>query len=298
MAAFSEAPRILRDDKREPSHITVARVSKGFFSVLSISPAVGRDFLAEEYERGVRSVVLSNRLWQSRYGANPDILGQSVMIDGEPHTVVGIMPQGTSYPRTADLWRPLTEIEKQDDDPELSIIARLASGVTLDQAEVEVSTIAKRIARPAPENARRTAWVQTMQAMVVREVRTPLLVLLGAVALVLLIACANVANLLLARGLAREQEIAIRTALGAGRLRILRQLLTESTLIATLGGVLGLLLGAWALKAFMLFASDQIPRLNEVVLDGRIIIVMTALTTLAGIIFGLVPALQAARLDL
>jgi putative ABC transport system permease protein len=298
MASFSEAPRNLRDDKSEPSQVTVARVSDGFFSVLGISPALGRDFLPEEYERGNRSVILSYRLWQNRYAASPAILGQTALIDGQPHTVVGVLPQGYSHPRTADLWRPLTEEEREDDDPELSIIARLAPGAALDQADVEVSTIAQRLAQADTEQAHRTAWVQTMQAMVVREVRTPLLVLLGAVALVLLIACANVANLLLARGLAREQEIAIRTALGAGRGRIVRQLLTESILIATLGGVLGLLLGAWALKALVSLSPDNIPRLNEVALDGRVIAVMTAVTTLSGIIFGLVPAIQACKLDL
>jgi predicted permease len=300
MAAFSEAPRILRDDRSEPSNITAARISDGFFPTFGVRPEAGRDFLPEEYERGAPSIILGHRLWQSRYAANPDIIGRTVTIDGAPHTVVGIIPQGYAYPRTADLWRPLTEAEKQDDDPEFSIIARLAPGVTLERADADVRRVAQRIATTgsaAGENSRRTAWVQMMQAMVVREVRTPLLVLMGAVALVLLIACANVANLLLVRGLARQQEIAIRTALGAGRLRIVRQLLTESILIATLGGAAGLLLGAWALKAILLFSPDDIPRLSEVALDGRVVTVMIAVTTLTGIVFGLVPALQASQLD-
>jgi putative ABC transport system permease protein len=300
MAAYSEAPRILRDDRSEPSNITVARISDGFFPTFGVRPEAGRDFLPEEYERGAPSVILGHRLWQSRYAGNPDIIGRTVTIDGAPHTVVGIMPQGYAYPRTADLWRPLTEAEKQDDDPELSIIARLAPGVTMERADAEVSAIAQRIATTgsaAGGNSRRTAWAQTMQAMVVRDVRTPLLVLMGAVALVLLIACANVANLLLARGLSRQQEIAIRTALGASRLRVARQLLTESILIAALGGAAGLLLGAWALKAIMLFSPDDIPRLGEVALDGRVVAVMITVTTLAGIVFGLVPALQASQLD-
>jgi putative ABC transport system permease protein len=300
MAAFSEAPRILRDDRSEPGNITVARISDGFFPTFGVRPEAGRDFLPEEYERGAPSIILGHRLWQSRYAANPDIIGQTVTIDGAPHTVVGIMPQGYSYPRTADLWRPLTVAEKQDDDPELSIIGRLAPGVTMERADAEIRRVAQRIAATgsaAGGDSRRTAWAQTMQAMVVRDVRAPLLVLMGAVALVLLIACANVANLLLARGLARRQEIAIRTALGAGRLRIVRQLLTESILIVTLGGAAGLLLGAWALKAIMLFTPDDIPRLSEVALDGRVVAVMIAVTTLAGIVFGLVPALQASQLD-
>jgi len=300
MAAFSEAPRILRDDQQEPSNITVARISDGFFSALGVMPTAGRDFLPAEFERGAPTVILGYRLWQNRYSGNPGIIGRTVTIDGEPHTIVGIMPQGYSYPRTADLWRPLTGREKEDDDPELSIIARLAPGVTLEQAEAEVSTIARRIVATSfssGQNAHRTAWVQTMQAMVVREVRTPLMVLMGAVGLVLLIACANVAHLLLARGLARQQEIAIRTALGAGRLRIVRQLLTESLLIAALGGALGLLLGAWALEAIVNLSPDNIPRLSEIALDSRVVAVMTAMTTLAGIVFGLVPALQASRID-
>ena len=129
MAAFSYAPRILRDEQGEPSHVTVARVSDSFCSVLGLAPALGRDFLPEEIERGGRSVMLSYRLWQSRYAAKPGMLGRTILIDGEPHTVVGVMPPAVSYPRTADLWRPLTEKEKEDDDPELSIIARRAPGV-------------------------------------------------------------------------------------------------------------------------------------------------------------------------
>jgi putative ABC transport system permease protein len=297
MSAFSEAPRILRDEHGDPSSVTVARISDSFFPVFSFSPALGRDFLLEEYEHGNRVVMLSHHTWQSRYQGDAGILGKTITIDGEPHTVVGVMPSRHSYPRTADLWRPLTDNEKEDDDPELSIIARLAPGITLNQAEAEVSSIAQQIAQASTKDDHRTAWVQSMQAMVVREVRTPLLVLLGAVAMVLLIACTNVANLLLARGLAREQEIAIRTALGAGRLRIVRQLLTESLLTASLGGATGLLLGVFALKAIVVLSPNNIPRLNDVALDGRVTVVMVAVTLVAGFAFGLVPAFQASRLD-
>jgi predicted permease len=297
MAALSEANFILRDDRHEPINITVARVSEGFFPVFGVAPQLGRDFLAEEYTQGARMVMLSHRLWRQRYASSPAIIGQTVTIDGAPHTVVGVTPEDYDYPRRADLWVPLTKTQREDDDPEFSIIARLATGATLAQGTAEVSAIAQRIAQDNPKNAPRTAWVQTMQAMVVRDVSAPLLVLLGATALVLLIACANIANLLLARGLAREQEIAIRIALGAGRGRIVRQLLVESILITTLGGALGLLLGAWAVKALTLFSPENIPRLHEVTLDGRVVTVMVAVTTLASLLMGLVPALQASQLD-
>jgi len=297
MAAFSEALRILRDDSGEPNHITIARISDGFFPVLGISPVIGRDLLPEEYERGERLVIVSHRLWQSRYGSDPNITGRTVLIDGRPYTITGVAPNGYSYPKTADFWRPLTK-EESEDDPELTVIGRLTQGASLDQANAEIGTIAQLIARNATGEKERTAWVQTMQAMVVREVRTPLLVLLGSVALVLLIACVNVANLLLARGLARQQEVAIRCALGAGRWRIVRQLLTESILIAALGGLLGILLGGWALKGITLLSPDNIPRLGEVRLDLRVIAVMIAVTTLAGVIFSVVPAIHASRLDL
>src|SRR5262249_52716036 len=239
MTAFSEAPRVLRADRSEPGNITVARISDGFFPTFGVRPEAGRDFLPEEYERGAPSIILGHRLWQSRYAGNPDIIGRTVTIDGDPHTVVGVMPQGYAYPRTADLWRPLTEAEKQDDDPELSIIGRLAPGVTLERADAEISAIARRIAATgsaAGGNSRRTAWAQTMQAMVVSDVVPRWRVLMGGVGVVLLISCANGAILSSARGRARGREMAIRRARGAGRLRIVRQLLTESILIATLGG--------------------------------------------------------------
>ena len=297
MVAISEAPRILRDQQAEPSSVVVARTSDSVLRTLSLSPSGGRDLMPAEFERGERSVMLSHRLWLSRYHQDPGILGQTIIIDATPHTVVGIMPVSSSYPRTADLWRPLTEDEKEDDDPEFSIIARLATGITLNKADAEVGAIAKQLAQSSAKNAHGNAWLQTMHGMVVREVRTPLLILLGAVALVLLIACTNVANLLLARGLAREHEIAVRTALGAGRLRIARQLLTESMLIASLGGAMGLLFAIWALKAIVILSPADIPRLNEVALDGRVIVVMIAVTSLAGISFGLIPAIQSWRLD-
>ncbi|HEX6647967.1 MAG TPA: ABC transporter permease [Pyrinomonadaceae bacterium] len=297
MAAFAEANRILRDEKQEPINVTVARVSEGFFPVFSIAPKLGRDFSAAESAQGERTVILSNRLWQQRYGANPDLLGQTVTIDGESHVVIGVLSDGDDYPRRADLWKPLTSEERQDDDPEFSLIARLATGANLAQGDAEVRTIAQRLPQAEPKRAQRTAWVQTMQAMMVRDVRTPLLVLLGATALVLLIACANIANLMLARGLGRVQEIAIRTALGARRGRIVCQLLVESILLTTLGGVLGLVFGVWALKAIVLLSPEHIPRLSEVALDRRVVLVMIGVTTLVGILLGLVPALQASQLD-
>jgi macrolide transport system ATP-binding/permease protein len=144
MAALSEANFILRDDRHEPINITVARVSEGFFPVFGVAPQLGRDFLAEEYTQGARMVMLSHRLWQQRYASSPAIIGQTVTIDGAPHTVVGVTPEDYDYPRRADLWVPLTKTQREDDDPEFSIIARLATGATLAQGTAEVSAIARR----------------------------------------------------------------------------------------------------------------------------------------------------------
>ena len=297
MAAFSEAPESCGDAHREPAqHHGRAQLR-----------TVSSQSLASRPLRAAISFLKNTSAGEDRSFSAIDC-GRTDMhpIPASSDKRSPLMPSRISLQESCRQNSPI--LERQTYGGRLrkprrktttlnSIISRLASGVSLNQAEGEVSAIAQQMAQASPKNTSRTAWVQTMQAMVVREVKTPLLVLLGAVAAVLLIACTNVAHLLLARGLSREREIAIRTALGAGRLRVVRQLLTESMLIATLGGAIGLFLGVLALKAIVLISPDNIPRLNEVALDGRIMAVMIAVTTLAGIIFGMIPALQASQLD-
>ncbi len=295
VAAFSLAPRYLTDPYGGPSTATVARISGDLFRVLGISPAYGRGFLPEDARSGERVVILSHRIWRGRYGGDPDILGRTISIRQQPYTVVGIMPASYDYPKAAEMWRPFSSQEYQDDDRELQVIARLAPGVTVEQASEDVGLIARGLEELNPDNANITAWVQPMHSMLVRNVRVPLILLLSAVGVVLLIACANIANLLLARKTSREREISVRIALGAGRSRLLRQLLTESLLVALLGGVAGITLGHWVLDFIVSISPADTPRILEVALDGRVIAIMAAVTVLAGVAFGTLPALQASK---
>ncbi|MCZ6915248.1 MAG: ABC transporter permease [Gemmatimonadetes bacterium] len=295
IGAFSEAPHDLVDAFGNPTEVRVARVTAGLFATLGVQPALGRPFLPDDARRQIRVLILSHALWQSRYGADAAVLGRTITIRGRGFEIVGVMPPGFRYPDSADLWLPLVP-QDQDDDREFHVIGRLAPGRTVAQASSDVERIAARLAETTPAtNEDLTAWVQPMHDMLVREVRTPLLVLLGAVGFVLLIVCANVANLLLARGASREHELAIRTAIGASRGRILRQLLTESVLLAGIGGAVGILLGLWTLQGIVAISPENTPRLAEVALDMRVLGVMAGVTILTGFALGLVPGIVASR---
>jgi putative ABC transport system permease protein len=291
----------------EPEHIEVVWVSAGFFELLGAQPALGRGFLPEENQPGNTEVaVLSHQLWQQSFGADPGIVGATVTVNGITRTVVGVAPPGFSFPENRPLWAPLPYSESFSSETAqnrraqyLSVLGRIRPGTTLEQARAEVSTLAARLEQEFPEtNTGIRLAVLPLHEVMVGKVRTPLLILLGAVGLVLLIACANVANLLLARAAARQGEMAVRAALGAERGRLVRQLLTESLLLGLLGGVLGLLLASWGTALLTTLQPEGIPRLENIAVDGTVVAFTAAVALLTSLLFGLVPALQATRTDL
>ncbi len=288
----------------EPEEIQVQRVSVDFFSVLGVPPRIGRAFAREEDAPGANpAVILSDELWQSRFGGNPTIIGQPITASGRTLTVVGVMPPGFHFLNTqVKAWIPLALDPANDWRKQgryLRSVARLKSGVIIQQAQAELDGIAKRLEQDYPDyNKGWGANLVPMHEQIVGDIRPVLLVLLAAVAFVLLIACANVANLLLARAASRQKELALRAALGAGRTRLVRQMLTESVLLAVMGGALGVLLAYWGIRLLIALAPDNIPRLNEITIDPRVLVFTLAISLLTGLIFGLVPALQSSRPDL
>src|SRR5262245_13530187 len=288
--------------KEEPERLIGAAVTADFFTALRIQPIIGRSFLPEEDRRGAqRVVVLSKRLWQRRFASNPDVLGRSITLNGLDYTVVGIAPDHLQLPDRSELWVPLAmdPVQAGRRSDFLLVVARLRPGVHLDQAQLEMNGITARLEQQYPQsNAGWRTNLVPLHEQIVGNIRTSLLVLLVAVGFVLLIACGNVANLLLARAGVREREIAIRAAIGAGRGRIVRQLLTESILMSLLGGVVGILLAIWGINTLETLGPRDIPRLSEIGLDGRVLGFTVLLSLATGMLFGLAPALQISRLDL
>jgi len=297
--------------EREPRRIEVARVSHGLFPLLGVTPLLGRGFSAEEDEVGKNRVVaLSEGLWRKHFGADPNIVGRVVKLDEAPYTVVGVMPARLRFPPTGDayadsveLWTPLalTDDEKQARRREsnFNLIGRLRPGVELKQAQANMAAVSARIERQYPDiyqgSGHITATAVGLMERTTQNVRLAVLMLFGAVGLVLLIACVNIANLQLSRAAARRKEIAIRSALGASPRRIARQTLTESLLLALIGGVVGSLIAAWALDLIVKFGPENVPRLGEVRLDPRALGFTLFIALLTGALFGLAPALQSAR---
>ena len=288
----------------EPERLPGARITAGMFEMLGARAAQGRTFLDEEDQPGHNNVVLlSDSLWKRRFGSDPGVIGQAITLNAASYTVIGIMPPSFDFPdRDTSLWTPIgfTAADAQQHGGHyISVIGRLKAGVTPEQANTDLNTIAARLSEQFPNT--NTGWrvsVSPMQEYNVRDIRPALLVLLGAVALVLLIACANVANLLLARSTARQKEIGIRTALGASRWRVARQLMTESILLALIGGGAGLFLARWGLASMIAIAPQDLPSISDVRLDARVLGFTLVVTLLTGLIFGLAPALQASRPNL
>ncbi len=286
-----------------PVRLRTATVSEGFFDVMGVAPALGRAFRPADHRQGAApAIILSRAAWQASFGSDPSIVGRQVRLDGQSATVVGVMPAGFTFPRRVDAWRAVV-IDRANMPGRgmvyLQVVGRLEPGVTLARARAEMSAIATRLEREYPvANPGVGITVLPLREDQVGDVRPALLVLAGAVGFVLLIACANIANLLLARGVARQREITLRGALGAARGRVARQLLVENLLLAALGGAAGLFVGLWAFEALRALLPPNLPRVDEIRLDGLVLAGTFASALVAGLVFGLVPALRASRVDL
>jgi putative ABC transport system permease protein len=288
----------------EPEQVQSVRASANLFPLLGVAPLLGRTFTADEVERKARVVVISHGLWQRRFGASPGILGQTLDIDGASAQVIGVMPERLQFPgRDTQLWEPNTafsnwEVQRaQRGAGPWRVIARLKPQISLPQAQLEMDAIAQRLEQAYP-NSNKGLGVNLVPINIQltgRNVRLALWILFGAVVCVLLIACTNVANLMLARGIAREREIAIRMALGAGRMRLIRQLLTESSLLSLLAGAVGLLIAMAGIKALISFSPPNIPHLDGVEIDVTVLAFTIGLSLLTGLLFGLAPALKVSQ---
>jgi putative ABC transport system permease protein len=307
-AAIGNADYTLREPERpdgEPTRLLGSRVSWNLPRVLGVTPVVGRAFAAADDHPGAAPVaIISHQLWQSRFGGERGVVGRSVELNGRPTTIVGVLPEAVRYPNArTDVWTPFAMSDSawmaQRGAHQFDAVGRLAPGATLEQAQAELSTVAARIARDFPqEQTGFGATVLPFHQAATGTVAPVLWVLLGAVSFVLLIACANVANLTLARGAARQREVAVRTAIGASRWHLVRQQLAESVVLGVGGGAIGLVLAAWACRALPAIVPTSIPRLEQAGVDWRVALFTFATALVASVAAGLVPALQTARADL
>jgi putative ABC transport system permease protein len=300
MAGFIAGGVLLSNgDETERVHGTA--VTADFFTLFRTPSLLGRTLQADDAQAGRDPVaVIGYGLWQRRFGANASVVGSKVTISGKATTIVGVMPEGFDYPVQSEVWVPfpLDPAKERRDNRFMNVIGRLKPGASVAQAKAQLDIINQRLAQSYNEtNSGWTVQVTSLQDRLVSGVRLSLLVLLCAVAFVLLIACANIANLLLARASSRQKEMAVRTALGASRLRIIRQLLTESVLLSFFGGSIGLLLSFWLTRLLISISPANTPRFDEIRPDTRLFIFTIGLTVLTGLIFGLAPALQASRSD-
>lgn len=283
----------------EPERLRGTEVTANFFDVMGLRPIVGRLFTeANEVEGHDAVVVLSSGLWQRRFGGAADAIGRTITLNGRPHEIIGVMPDTLRWPRESELWKPLAPDQATREARSqfwLPVIGRLKPGVPVEQAQTEMSGISARIEQAFPAMRGFGANVVPLKRQLVGNIEGALMVLMAAVGFVLLIACANLANLMLGRTAARRKELAIRSALGAARGRIIRQIVTESLVLAALGGAAGVALAYWATGFFVTLGGDSIPRAESITLDPAVLLFACGMATLAALLAGLVPALQASR---
>jgi len=290
----------------EPERLQAGQVSADLFPALRVKAAFGRVFTDEEDKPGAGPVVmLSHRLWQQRFGGDPNIVNRTIKLNDRDYTVIGVMPAGYQFSGRLDIWVPAGQLsgstswQSRGNHPGLYGVARLKPGVTVAQARAEMENIAVALEKEYPNtNQGNRVTITPLKDAIINNIGRALWVLLGAVGCVLLIACANVANLLLARASTRQREIAVRVAMGASRWRIMRQLLTESVLLAVVGGGLGMALSSWGVDLILAISPDSIPRAAEIGLDQGVLTFTAAVSILTGVIFGLAPALQASKVQL
>jgi len=311
MAVFATRIYNVTPTTGEPARLRGTLASTTFFDVLGVSPILGRGFMPQDSEPGQgQSIVLSYGFWQRQFAGKPDIVNEQVRLNGQPYTIVGVMPATVNFPETSNFWLPaahdVPSCSGPNADPRgqrgahcLRGIGRLKDGTSLQQANAELTTISDQLAKQYPEESSNFIGIaRSLQDRLVGSARTPLLVLLGAVGCVLLIVVANVANLLMARATVRARELAIRAAIGADRSTLMRQLLTESVVIALVGGGLGVLLAFWGVDLILALDPGEVPRVAPVSVDGWALSFALLLSMLTGLLFGVVPAWQASRPEL